>query len=181
MYNASEPSKLTRTRFLEHCSRTRRRNNTAVLALGMPTRRSPGSKEWARPLLDMRLPYKKTNGCDLPFTFMRIGHAWELVAAQPAAYSAAKRKLTLLAVALGDAEGGKYTLHSPANLFPTASNQLRSDRRELITIGHSSSTSKMPDPYDRSARANVLLLRNTIAQSIQQGWSMTGSFAFRRR
>ena len=75
-------------------------------------------------------------------------------------------------MALGDPEGEKYTLHSPKNLLPTAANQLKFDQRELNIIGHWSSTSKMPERYDRSACANELLLRNTVIHRVREGWNI---------
>ena len=135
-----------------------------------------GSREWARPLVDMRLSYRKINGTDPSFTFTRLGHSWKLIAAGPSPYVTTRRKLAILRLALGDEEGEKYTPHSPKNLFPTAANQLSFEQRELNIIGHWSSSSKMPERYDRSACANELLLRNTIVQRIKTGREVAPPF-----
>ena len=124
----------------------------------------------------MRVAYKKINGGEPSYTFMRIDHTWELVAAEQAPYRTTRRKLAILCVALGDAEGERYTLRSPKNMFPTAANQLSFDQRELKIIGHWASTSKMPERYDRSACANELLLRNTIVQRMRTGWEVAPAF-----
>ena len=135
-----------------------------------------GSRMWVQPLLDMRTTFRRINGNDQTCTFMRIDHAWELIEAEAAPYRTTRRKLAFLSVAVGDADGEKYTLRSPKNLFQTAANQRRFDQRELNIIGNWSSSSKMPDRYDRSARANELLLRNAIVQRIRQGWEMAPAF-----
>ena len=135
-----------------------------------------GSRVWVQPLLDMRTAFRRINGNDTTYTFMRIDHAWGLIAADAAPYIATRRKLALLSVAVGDTDGEIYTPHSPKNLFPTAANQLRFDQRELNIIGRWASSSKMPERYDRSARSNELSLRNTIVQRILQGWEMEQAF-----
>ena len=124
----------------------------------------------------MRAAYRKINGTEPPYTFVRLCHAWELLEAEPAPYSTTRRKLAILCVALGDAEGERYTLRSPKNLFTTAANQLSFDRHELHIIGHWASTSKMPERYDRSACANELLLRNAIVQRMRAGWKVAPAF-----
>ena len=124
----------------------------------------------------MRAAYKKINGDEPPYTFMRLDRSWELLSAEPAAYSTTRRKIAILCVALGGPEGERYTLHSPKNPFPTAAIQLSFDQRELNIIGHWASTSKMPERYDRSACANELLLRNTIAQRMRTGWEIAPAF-----
>ena len=50
------------------------------------------------------------------------------------------------------------------------------DQKELALIGHWSSTSRMPERYDRSTCATELLLRNTIVQQIVGGWSMAPAY-----
>ena len=135
-----------------------------------------GTREWAKPLPDMRQAYRRVNGVEPTFTFPRIDHAWELVAAEPAPYSTTRRRLALMCVALGDPEGERYTLHSPRNLFPTDANQLRFDHRELNIIGHWATNSRMPDRYDRSACAADLLLRNTIVHRMHDGWGVAPEF-----
>ena len=67
-----------------------------------------------------------------------------------APYSTTRRKLAILCVGLGDPLGGKYTIRSPKNRSPTLATQVSSDQRELNIIGRWSSTSKMPERYDRS-------------------------------
>ena len=124
----------------------------------------------------MRADYKKINGAGPSYTFMRIDHTWELVEAEQAPYSTTRRNLAILCVALGDAEGERYTLRSPKNRSPAAANQLSSDRRELNIIVRWASTSKMPDRYDRIACANELLLRNTIVQRMRTGWEVAPAF-----
>ena len=131
-----------------------------------------GSREWAEPLVDMRTAYRKINGAEPTFTFMRLGRLWQLVPADAAPYATTRRKLALICVALGDTEGETYTIHSPKNLLPTAANQLKFDKRELNIMGHWSSTSKMPERYDRSACANELLLRNTVIHRMREGWNI---------
>ena len=76
-----------------------------------------GSHDWVQPLLDFRAAHAKTNGFEPSFTFPRINHKWELESAEPAPYSTTRRKLALICVSLGDANGESYTLHSPKNLF----------------------------------------------------------------
>ena len=71
-----------------------------------------GSRDWIQPILDMRAAYKKMNGAEQSYTFMRLDHAWELLAAEPATYVTTRRKLAILCVALGDPEGEKYTMRS---------------------------------------------------------------------
>ena len=141
-----------------------------------PRRGITGSRDWVQPIVEMRQAYRKINGTDPSFTFMRIDHAWELVAADAAPYSTARRKLALLCVGLGDTEGETYTLHSPKNMSPTAANQLNFDQRELNIIGHWSSNSKMPERYDRAACSHELLLRNTIVQRMNEGWGIAPAF-----
>ena len=135
-----------------------------------------GSREWAQPLIDMRLAFRRINGNGRSFTFMWLDRARQLVAADASPYSTARRKLAILFVALGDPEGERYTLHSPKNLLPTAASQLSFDQREMNIIGHWSSASKMPERYDRSAGANELLLRNTIVQRMRGGWTVAPAF-----
>ena len=135
-----------------------------------------GSRERAQPLVDMRAAYRKINGAEPTFAFMRLDLLWQLVAADAAPYATTRRKLALICVALGDPEGEKYTPHSPKNLLPTAANQLKFDQRELNIIGHWSSTSKMPGRYDRSACANELLLRNTVIHRMREGWNIAPAF-----
>ena len=54
-----------------------------------------GPRYWVQPLIEMRDAYKKTNGCEPSFTFMRIDHAWQVVSADAAPYSSCRRKLPL--------------------------------------------------------------------------------------
>ena len=119
---------------------------------------------------------QETEGADPSFAFVRLGRAWELISADDAPYSTTLWKLAILCVAVGGAEGGKYTRRPPKNLFPTAANQLSFDQRELSIIDHWSSTSKMPERYDRSACANGLLLRDAIVQRARTGWGIAPSF-----
>ena len=103
-----------------------------------------GSRDWVQPLIDMRAAFRKVNGDEPSFTFMKVDQNWQVLAAEAAPYSTTRRRLALVCVALGDKDGDTYTLHSPKNLFPTAANQLSFDQRELNIIGHWSSTSRMP-------------------------------------
>ena len=146
------------------------------MALGLPRQGITGARDWVQLIVDMRQAYREINGAGPCFTFMRIDHAWELVAADAAPYSKTRRKLALLCVGIGDAEGETYKLHSPKNLFPTAANQLNFDQRELNIIGRWSSNSKMPERYDRAACAHELLLRNTIVQRMIEGWGLAPAF-----
>ena len=91
-------------------------------------------------------------------------------------YATTRRKLALVCVALGGPEGERYTLHSPKNLLPTAANQLKFDRRDLNIIGHCSTTSKIPERYDRGTCANELLLRNTVIRRMRSGWNVAPAF-----
>ena len=50
------------------------------------------------------------------------------------------------------------------------------DQRELAVIGHWSSTSRMPERYDRSVCASELLLRTTTIQQIVAGWGMAPAY-----
>ena len=79
-------------------------------------------------------------------------------------------------VALGGAEGERYTMRQPRNLFPAAANQMGFDQRELNIIGHWSRTPRIPGRYDRSVCANSLLLRNTIITKIRKGGEATPAF-----
>ena len=101
-----------------------------------------GSRERANPIVDMRAVRKRLNGAEPSFTFMRPGHAWQLIAADPSPYAAAPRKLALVCVSLGGPEGERYTIHSPKNLLPTAASQLKFDQRGLNIIGRWPTTSK---------------------------------------
>ena len=64
-----------------------------------------GSRERAQPIFDMRAAYRKINGAEPTFAFMRSDRAWQLVAADAAPYATTRRKLALICVALGDTEG----------------------------------------------------------------------------
>ena len=77
-----------------------------------------GSRMWVQPLLEMRTAFRMNNGDGPTFTFMRTDRAWGLIAAEDSPYITTRRKLALLSVAVGDADGGKYTIHSPKNLSP---------------------------------------------------------------
>ena len=129
-----------------------------------------GTSERAQPLLDVRSAYRKINGMDTPYLFPRLDFTWQLVADGTAPYSTTRRNLALLCVGLGGEKGEPYTLHPPKNLFPTAANQVSFNQRELPIIGYWSSTSKMPERYDRSVCPNELLLRNTIVDKFATGW-----------
>ena len=50
------------------------------------------------------------------------------------------------------------------------------NQKELNIIGHWSSSSKMPERYDRAVCATELLLRNAIIQNFVSGWSLAPSF-----
>ena len=54
--------------------------------------------------------------------------------------------------------------------------QMNFNTRELNIIGHWSSSSKMPERYDRSVCPNELLLRNTIMCKFVEGWTTVPSF-----
>ena len=127
------------------------------------------STERANPLLEMRASYAKVNGRDMPYTSPRLDYNWTLVAEGSAPYSATRRNHEILRLGIGDSRGEKYTLHSPKNLSPTAADQMSFGRTELTIIGHWSETSRMPERYDRIARAIELLLRNTIVQRMATG------------
>ena len=135
-----------------------------------------GTLYWAMPLIEFRTAYAKTNGDEPYFTSPRINHTRELGSAEPFPYSITRRKLAMLCVALGGANGESYTIHSPKNLFPTAANQMNFDTRELNIIGHWPSSSKMPERYDRIVCATELFLRNTIIQKVADGWAIVQSF-----
>ena len=109
-------------------------------------------------------------------TFPRLDHKWQLVGEGEAPYITTRRKIALMCAALGDSNGEAYTLHSPKNLSSASSNQMSFGHRELAIIGHWSSTSRMPERYDRSVCASELLLRNTIIQQIVAGWNMAPSY-----
>ena len=72
--------------------------------------------------------------------------------------------------------GETYTLHSPKNLLPTAANQMNFSTQELNVVGRWSSSSKMPERYDRSVCASELLLRNAIINRIANGRAMAPPF-----
>ena len=106
----------------------------------------------------------------------RVNHLWDLERAKAAPYSITRRKLALLCTALGGPNGESYTLRPPKNLFPIAANQMNFDQRELNIIGHWSSSSRIPERYDRAVCATELLLRNAIIQKFVSGWDLTPSF-----
>ena len=109
------------------------------------------------------------------FHIPRINHLRQLESADASPYSTTRRKLSLLCTSLGDAAGESYTLHSPKNLFPAVGNQMDFNQKELNIIGHWSSSSKMPERYDRAVCATELLLRNTIIPNFVSGWSLAPS------
>ena len=135
-----------------------------------------GSRDWDQPLFDMRASYRKINGDDPSFAFMRLDRLRQLVAADASPYSTRRMKLSLICVAPGDPDGEKYPLRSPENLLPTAANQLKFDQRELFIIGHWSSAPKMPEMYDRSACAIELLSRNTVIHRMRGCWDFAPAF-----
>ena len=100
---------------------------------------------------------------------MRLGRAWQLVAADASTYSTAPMGFALLRAALGGTEGDKYTSHPPKNMMQKAAIGLSADRRKLNNVGHMPSSPKMPQRYDRSARANELLLRIAVVQRMREG------------
>ena len=57
----------------------------------------------------MGAAYRKINGDEPSFTFMRLDQAWQLVVADAPPYATTRRKHALIFVALGDTEGEKYT------------------------------------------------------------------------
>ena len=136
------------------------------------------STAWIQPLLEMRACYIRQKGTDMSFDVMRVGRDRHPISAEAASYSAERRKLAHMCVAPGDPEGARYTTHSPKDLFPTASNQMRCDQRELNIIGHWPFTSRMPGRYGRILRANELLPRNTIMAEMRQGWDLAPAFGF---
>ena len=117
-----------------------------------------GAAEWIQPIPDYRAAREKMNGSHPLFNFPRINHLWGLDGAESSPYSAARGGLSILRAALGGQNGESYTLHSPKNLFPTASNQMNCNTRELNITGRWSSSSKMPERYDRAVCAAELLL-----------------------
>ena len=135
-----------------------------------------GSRDWVAPLVEFRQAHLKANGHEPQFTFPRIDHLWQLESAVGASYASTRRKLALMCTALGDTSGESYTLHSPKNFLPTAAMQMNFSTRELNVIGHWSSSSKMPERYDRSVCSNELLLRNTIMSKFNDGWTTVPSF-----
>ena len=135
-----------------------------------------GPTDWDQPILMMQEAYRKLGDRDLTCTFPCVDHAWELVSTEPESYSATRWKLALVCVALGDTDGETYTPHSPKNLFPTAANQMNFDHRELNIVGQWSSTSRMPERYGRSVCADELLLRDTIARKLAEGWEPAPAF-----
>ena len=108
----------------------------------------------------------------MSYTSPRLGRKWLLVAEGPAPYRTTRRKLAILRTGLGDTNGASYTLHSRKNPFSTAANQMSFDRREMTIIGHWSSTTRMPERYDRIVCASELLLRNARVQRIGAGWGV---------
>ena len=112
----------------------------------------------------------------MSYTFPRLDRKWLLVAEGPAPYSTTRRKLAILRTGLGDSKGESYTLQSPKNLFPAASNQMSLGRREMTIIGHWPSTSRMPERYDRIVCASELMLRNKIVQRIDAGWGVAPAY-----
>ena len=135
-----------------------------------------GSKDWVAPLVEFRQAHLKANGHEPQFTSPRIDHMWQLESAVGASYAPTRRKLALMCTALGDTSGESHTLHSPKNFLPTAAMQRNFNTRELNIIGHWSSSSKMPERYDRSVCSNELLLRNTIMSKFNEGWTTAPSF-----
>ena len=124
---------------------------------------------WIQPFLAFRKACARVNGRPTPYTLPRIGYKWGLVSDGPSPYRTTRRKLSIRFVGLGDAKGESYTSHSPKNRFPDAANQMSFDQRELTAIGHWPGTSRMPERYDRSVRANELHLRNTIVRKMDAG------------
>ena len=109
-----------------------------------------GSTERIARLIDFRNAHEKQNGSMPSFVFPRLDRRWELERAEPAPYSATRRKLALVCTGLNDPDGDTYTLHSPKNFSPTAATQMNFATRELNVIGHWSSNSRMNERYDRS-------------------------------
>ena len=128
-----------------------------------------GATDWIQPIAQLRAAYSAVNGRDAPRTSPRLGRKGLLVAEGPSPYSATRRKLVLLRTTPGDPDGESYTLHSPGNLFPTATNQMISDRSEMAIIGHWPTTSRMPERYDSSVGAIDLLLRSATVHQIVDG------------
>ena len=62
------------------------------------------------------------------------------------------------------------------NFLPTAADQMNFGTRALNIIGQWSSSSKMPERYDRSVRAKELLIRNAITSKFNEGWAIAPSF-----
>ena len=135
-----------------------------------------GSSKWINPLIEFHDAREKHNGTRPSFAPPRINHRWELGKTEPAAYATTRRKLALMCVGANDPAGETYTIHSPKNFLPTAATQMNFGTRELNVIGHWSSNSRMNERYDRSMRANELLLRNAIIQKMVSGWTMVDSF-----
>ena len=74
---------------------------------------------------------------------------------------------------LSAAPAGNRTPYTPPkNPFPTTANQMNFNTPELNIIGHWSSSSKMPERYDRAVCANELPMRNTIIQKVVSGWEL---------
>ena len=137
-----------------------------------------GSNKWVLPICDFHRAHAETNGPIPSFAPPCLDRKWELEKDGPSAYASTRRELALLCTGMGDPDGGKYTLHSPGNFLPAAATQMNSPPRELNVIGRWSGGSRMNERYDRSVRADELLLRNTIIQNVISGWAMAGSFFF---
>ena len=111
----------------------------------------------------MRSAYRKINGPAPSFAFMRLGHAWGLLAAEPPPHIA-RREGIFLSCALRCATrtvGGIRCARRKSP--PTVANKLGSDQRELDVVGRWEPASEMPERYDRIARGDELALRYAIA------------------
>ena len=81
-----------------------------------------GATDWARPIIDLRADHAETNDFVPTFTFPRINHMRGLEGAEPASYSATRRKLALVCVALGEMRRivlSTFPIKTPSQLRPT--------------------------------------------------------------
>ena len=72
-----------------------------------------GSTEWVTPLIEFRVAHEKLNGSRPSFAFPCLNRRWGLEKAEPAAYSAIRRKLAMAFDGLNGPGGETYTLRPP--------------------------------------------------------------------
>ena len=87
------------------CSETKRKHGQ-FCPIAFPRVGVSGSSRRVRPRLDVRDAFLRQGGSRITFNFTSVDHTWEPAVADAAPYATARRKPTLMCVALGDAEGG---------------------------------------------------------------------------